>query len=904
MRQAVCDTARPGDFGDPDDEPLSLRWRSMPDWPVTTVSANLRAFLGWDETIGHATLPNVLHPDDRARFLDEIAGALRAGRDRVCHADHRVVGRGGRVAWWRTVTLLRPQGGDGLHGTSHAFDITALRFDTPEPPADGRTLLQALIDSIPDLIFFKGPDSVYLGCNRAFADFLGRPVGDIVGRTDFDLVPADRAVFFRDRDTETLRLREPHRMEETVCFPDGRIVLLETIKTPYYGPSGAILGLVAVARDITEQARTQRDLRESERRLATLLGNLPGMAYRGAPDPQRSMLFVSDGGQRLTGHPPADLTGGAVRYGDLIHTGDRERIAREVREALGQQRRFTLNYRLVDRTGTVRHVWEQGVGVASVSGRLDAVEGFVTDISELRAVEESLRTLSLAVAQGPVAVIITDALGKTLYLNPRFGRLTGLAPDAVPDLDAMLSNLADPGPGDGAEEHARGLWRNLSAGETWRAELPALGADGRHFWAAVTVAPVLNEGRMTNIVGTIDDITTRRQAEERLRRAQKMQAVGVLAGGIAHDFNNILTAILGYAHLALDALPEASAIREDLHQVTAAADRAKELVRHLLAFSRQEKLGREPTNLRIPVLEALRLVRPTVPAGVQLQLRCEGAELPVLAAPVQLHQLVINLCKNAIDAIQDQGNAADGAIAVALAPLSVSATRELNRARLDTGRYACLTVADNGCGMGAATLERIFDPFFTTKPVDRGTGLGLAAVHGIVADHGGVIDVSSQPGEGTVFSVYLPLHDPEKPHRSRRFDGRRVLLLDGERAMLGMAGRLLRSQGFHVVASADSRRGLALFTIAPERFDVVVLAQGVTDRTWKLLTLARAFAAASPGIPILVCADPAIEREGAAIEAAGVSRILRMPAAPDQFVALVEALAGERHDTTANAGKD
>lgn len=904
MRQAVCDTARPGSFGDPDDGPFSLRWRSAASsWRIETASANLRAFLGWDGAAFPDALPDILHPDDRPRFLGEITDALRSGRDRVCHADHRVHGRDGRTAWWRTITLLRPSDGDGVHGVSHAFDITPLRRDTPEPPADGRTLLQALIDSIPDLIFFKGPDSVYLGCNRAFADFLGRPVEDIVGRTDFDLVPADRAVFFRDRDAETLRLREPHRMEETVCFPDGRIVLLETIKTPYYGPSGAILGLVAVARDITEKARTQRDLRESERRLATLLGNLPGMAYCGAPDPERSMQFVSDGGQRLTGHHPADLTGGAVRYGDLIHTDDRERIAREVREALDQGRRFTLNYRLIDRTGTIRHVWEQGVGIAGVGGRLDAVEGFVTDVSALQAVEESLRTLSLAVAQGPVAVIITDALGKTLYLNPRFGRLTGLSPDAVPDLDTMLSNLAGPGPEETAE-HARGLWRNLSSGETWRAELPAQGADGRHFWAAVTVAPVLDdEGRMTNIVGTIDDVTARRQAEGRLRRAQKMQAVGVLAGGVAHDFNNILTAILGYAHLALDALPGDSAVRDDLLQVTAAADRAKELVRHLLAFSRQEKLGREPTDLRPPVLEALRLVRPTVPKGVTLQLRCEDTALPVLAAPAQLHQLVVNLCKNAIDAIQDKGGAR-GVLTVTLAPLSVAAPRELNRTRLDTGHYACLTVADDGCGMSAATLERIFEPFFTTKPVDRGTGLGLAAAHGIVADHGGVIDVSSRPGDGAVFSVYLPLHDPEKPHRSRRFDGRRVLLLDGERAMLGMAGRLLRSQGFHVVASADSRRGLALFTIAPERFDVVVLAQGVTDRTWKLLTLARAFAAAAPGIPILVCADAAIEREGAAVEAAGVSRILRVPAAPDQFVALVERLAGERHDKTTTAGKD
>ncbi len=335
MRQAVCDAAPPDGAGteggadpneDPNDGPLTLRWRHGPSCRVEGASDGLRVFLGWQEPLAGAVLGDVLHGEDHQRFLDEVADALRRGQDRVCHADHRVTRRNGGTTWWRTVTLLRPVPGGGVRCVSHAFDITALRSEAmeAEPPGAGRTLLQALIDSIPDLIFFKRPDSVYLGCNRAFADFLGRSVGEIVGRTDFDLIPVDRAAFFRERDADILRLREPHRMEETVHFPDGRTALLETIKTPYYGPDGGILGLVGVARDITEKDRTRRDLRTAE---------------------------------------------------------------------------------------------------------------------------DTLRTLSLAVEQSPVAVVITDALGKTVYLNPCFHRLTGLAADAVPDLDALLAAIAGGGRG-------------------------------------------------------------------------------------------------------------------------------------------------------------------------------------------------------------------------------------------------------------------------------------------------------------------------------------------------------------------------------------------------------------------------------------------------------------------------
>lgn len=765
-----------------DDALLVIQWRDAPGHRIDAASPGVRTFLGIDagavegKRVG---VLDILHPTDRDRFLDEIAMAQRRGRDRVRHADHRVIGRGGRVAWWQTVTILRPEPGGAVRCVSHAFDVTEDTDERAAPPE-------------------------------------------------------------------------------------------------------------------ADKAAPRRDPQESERRLVTLLGNLSGMAYRRRADAAWTMLFASEGCRQLTGYGPEELTGGAVGFGSLVHPEDRARVAGAMREAVTRHRRFTLTYRILDRAGELKHVWEQGVGVPGADGALEAVEGFITDITGLKAAEESLHTLSLAVAQSPVAVVITDALGKTAYVNPRFTAMTGLDLAAVPDLEAFALSFTEPG-----TDQFRAMWRVLSGGETWHGELPARRGNGEFYWASVTIAPVKDaQGRITNVIGTADDVTERRQAEEQLRRAQKMQAVGVLAGGIAHDFNNILTAILGYSHLALDSLPEGTEVRDDVAQVTIAAERAKGLVQQLLTFSRKEKVGREVVDLRAVVLEALQLVQPTVPLDVTLRFLSDDGAMMVLAAPTQIHQVVVNLCKNAVDAIGGDdlrgGGDTVGEIVVSLSYAAVGATKELARARLDPGRYVCLTVADTGAGMDPAMIDRIFEPFFTTKAVDKGTGLGLAAVHGIVADHGGVIDVVSAAGQGASFSIYLPLHDSNGTQRAADRGRGRILLIDDERTMLSMAGRLLRSQGFQVVASASSRRALALFTIAPDRFDLVVLAQSPVAQVWKLLTLARAFAAAAPGIPILVCGDPDSDLEGAAIEAAGVTRILRTPVVPDLFVTLAGQLVDER----------
>jgi PAS domain S-box-containing protein len=248
------------------------------------------------------------------------------------------------------------------------------------------------------------------------------------------------------------------------------------------------------------------------------------------------------------------------------------------------------------------------------------------------------------------------------------------------------------------------------------------------------------------------DVTERRQLAEQVRQAQKMEAIGTLASGITHDFNNALSAIIGHAELARMQAGVRGSVVEHLDAVLDAAQRATELVRQILAFSRPQELDRRPIELRSAVEEALRLLRATIPATIEFETAFAPAETTVLADATQVHQIVMNLCTNAAHAMRDR----PGRLTVALEPLRVDAGLAATLRGLRPGAYVRLTVSDQGHGMDEATLGRIFEPFFTTKEPGEGTGLGLAVVHGIMQSHEGAVAVESRPGEGTTFRLYFP----------------------------------------------------------------------------------------------------------------------------------------------------
>jgi PAS domain S-box-containing protein len=355
--------------------------------------------------------------------------------------------------------------------------------------------------------------------------------------------------------------------------------------------------------------------------------------------------------------------------------------------------------------------------------------------------------------------------------------------------------------------------------------------DGSIRWVSMNLTLIRDSaGQPVRTVATIEDVTERKRAgeekerlEAQLRQVQKLEAIGTLAGGIAHDFNNILAPIIGYAEIALNELPDSTPMKFGQEQILGAALRAKDLVKQILAFSRPgREQQQEPVAISSIVKEALKLLRASLPSSIEIKQHIGGGVAN--ADPTQIHQVVMNLCTNAAHAMDDRGVLEVGLSCVDLSERELA---EWMIVDLKPGPHLKLTVSDTGCGMDKATLERIFDPYFTTKEFGKGTGLGLAVVHGIVRNHGGAITVRSEAGKGTTFNVFIPAVEynvkvtreamPAPPTGTER-----ILLVDDEPSLVEMGTAILERLGYAATSVTDSRHCLEIFRSNPGGFDLII----------------------------------------------------------------------------------
>jgi signal transduction histidine kinase len=346
-------------------------------------------------------------------------------------------------------------------------------------------------------------------------------------------------------------------------------------------------------------------------------------------------------------------------------------------------------------------------------------------------------------------------------------------------------------------------------------------------------------------------IEERKKAEIQLRQAQKMEAIGTLAGGIAHDFNNILSSILGFTELAQMRVPEDHEIQSDLAQIFNAGNRAKDLVQQILTFSRKTDQESKPVQVDLIVMEALKLLRASIPTTIDIQQRVESKSL-VMGDPTQIHQVLMNLCTNAAHAMQE----ADGTLSVDLSDTEIDHLFARKHPGMEPGPHLKLSVGDTGCGIPEDVLHRVFDPFFTTKTLGEGTGMGLSVVHGIVTSHKGAITVYSEPDKGSTFTLFFPVIKPlqslgGKAERPVLEGTERILFVDDESTIVELSQRILESLGYTVVTCSDGMKALELITNDPRGFDLVI-----TDMTMPHMTgdiLAREVLKIRSDLPIILC---------------------------------------------------
>jgi two-component system cell cycle sensor histidine kinase/response regulator CckA len=382
----------------------------------------------------------------------------------------------------------------------------------------------------------------------------------------------------------------------------------------------------------------------------------------------------------------------------------------------------------------------------------------------------------------------------------------------------------------------------------------------------------------------------KQQIEALLRRAQKMEAIGTLAGGIAHDFNNMLGAMTGFTNLALQDIPEGTRAHDNLKEVLVSANRAKDLIGQILTFGREGEEDRRPLRIASVAREALRTIRSALPSNVTVRENIEATDSLIMGNLIHVHQIMLNLCSNASDAMAEK----KGSLEVAVTDVDVDRDATVNNVFLKQGHYVRLTVSDTGCGMAPEVMEHIFEPFFTTKEVGKGTGMGLSVVHGITKKCGALIGVESREGEGTTFSVFFPKIQAEdaqvaEPSAAPKEDNGLILLVDDESVIVHVMKQTLERFGYRVIGKTSSPEALEAFEAEPDKFNLVITDHRMPQMTG--LQLTKSLLAIRPDIPIVLCTGYSKDISPEQAKSLGIKAYIMKPVTGDILRETIKGLS-------------
>lgn len=683
---------------------------------------------------------------------------------------------------------------------------------------------RSFVEQGPDLFCRFAADGVLTYVNPAYGRFFGRRAEELVGQSLYSLISE------ADREAVEASLRRglrpdmpPLLLEHRVVAADGSLRWLRWTNSAVRDETGRFLEYQAIGQDITEQKRAQVELARNHELYRRAIMAAAAVPYE-LELPGRRYRFVGEGIRDLTGLEARELTpeklAAVVEETVLLSECSGLTVA-EAQERLerGELEHWRADYRVRMPMGEVRWLSDAAVPVRDERGHVRGLLGILQDVTERRRMAEEHARLATAVEQADELIWMTDPQGRIVYVNPAVERVSGYTRNELLGQTPRLFKS-----GRHAPEFYEGLWSTLTRGLPWKGRITNRGKDGRLFELELSISPVRDAvGQIVHFVAVGRDITRQVALEERLREAQKLEAIGRLAAGVAHEFNNLLTVIQGNALL----IDSARLSAEDAHcvgQIVHAAQRAAEVTRSLLMYSRRQPLQMQAVDLNDLVQRTARML--TRVLGEQVTLRLDlQPEVPTLRADAGLvEQLILNLALNARDAMPHGGELVLG---THLHEVAEETARE--RPEVRPGTSLCLTVRDTGVGIPPEDLPHIFEPFFTTKEVGKGTGLGLASVYGIVQQHGGWIEVESEPGRGTVFRIHFPLVERGRPDTAGRQaqvglpeSGPGILVVEDEEALARLTGNLLRRWGYRVWTATGAPEALALWQAHAAEIDLLL----------------------------------------------------------------------------------
>jgi PAS domain S-box-containing protein len=771
------------------------------DGAILYHSPSVTRLLGYAESeLRGKKILDFIHPDERGG-AGEAVSSLRGAVRGVLVESHRFRHLDGSWRYFEcTYKNLsdNPAVGGILLNARDTTERTVAEMSLRRSEAKYRMLMEQASDGI---CITDGRR--VLEVNTRGCEMLGYGRGELIGLPITELNNAEGLGNIPLR-LEEIRAGKTLISERTLRRKDGSLLQVEVSAKAL--EDGRIQ---AIVRDITERKRTEEALRSTWRQYEDLLNSVEGIVWEADPRTFR-FTFVSKQAEAILGYTVERWLSEEAFWADHLHVEDRAWAVEACLMATRAGHSHSLEYRMVAADGQV--VWLRDlVSVTMSDGTPDKLRGIMVDITERKKAEEALRTTEQSyrdLVENAKDIIYThDLNGRYLSLNKAGQEITGYTRE-----EATRRNLAQVVAPEYLEQAREMVAKKLSGEGPTVYDLEIIAKNGRRVAVEVSTMLLFRDGQPVAVQGIARDVTERRQLEEHLRQAQKMEAVGRLAGGIAHDFNNLLTVIGGYTSLMLRKMGASDPLREKAEGVKEAADRAAELTRQLLAFSRKQILQPRVIDLNALIQDTGKMLRALISEDYEIVTLLQPVIGRICADPGQVEQILMNLLVNARDAMPDGGR-----IVIETADVELGGDYASTHIAARPGPYVMLAVTDAGVGMDSETQRHIFEPFFTTKDVDKGTGLGLATVYGIVKQSGGSIWVYSEPGKGTTFKIYLPRVDeaveanssPET-HTGPPRGSETVLLVEDDLAVGAFARDVLEECGYRVLSAADPAGALRL----------------------------------------------------------------------------------------------